>query len=92
MNIRTKFSVASGLIVFIILSLLSLSSYILVSNSLEKETKAYVEDNSSLLTQSISNWLNNKASQIHVVKDIIENPYLNGSVIRFDGALRMAAK
>lgn len=27
-----------------------------------------------------------------LVKDIIENPYLNGSVIRFDGALRMAAK
>ncbi|WP_423062525.1 SDR family NAD(P)-dependent oxidoreductase [Candidiatus Paracoxiella cheracis] len=27
-----------------------------------------------------------------LVKDIIENPYLNGSVIRLDGALRMAAK
>lgn len=86
MNIRTKFSVASGLIVFIILSLLSLSSYILVSNSLEKETKAYVEDNSSLLTQSISNWLNNKASQIHVVKDIIENNY---SATSFQNAIEL---
>jgi len=27
-----------------------------------------------------------------LVRQIIENPYLNGEVIRLDGAIRMAAK
>lgn len=86
MNIKTKFSVASGIIVFVILSLLSLYNYTLVSNSLEKETQAYVEDNASLLTQSISHWLNNRTSQIQVVTNIIENNY---SAENFQSALEL---
>ncbi len=75
MNIRTKFSVASGVVVFIIVSLLSLSSYMLISNSLQEKTQAYVEDNSSLLAQGISNWLTSKTSQINVLRNMVESDY-----------------
>ncbi len=88
MNIRTKFSLASGVVVFAIVSLLSLSSYILVSNSLEEKTQAYVEDNSSLLAQSISNWLVSKTSQINIIRNIIENNY---SEENFQNTLELTA-
>ncbi len=88
MNIRTKFSVASGMVVFIIVSLLSLSSYILISSSLQEKTQAYVEDNSSLLAQGISNWLTSKTSQIDVLKNIIESDY---SANNFQKALELSS-
>jgi methyl-accepting chemotaxis protein len=75
MKIRTKFSVASGVVVFLVISLLSLYSYLLISNTLEQKTKAYVEDNSLLLAQSISNWLSSKTAQITLLKDNIEGNY-----------------
>lgn len=75
MKIRTKFSVASGVVVFIVISLLSFSSYLLISNTLESKTKAYVEDNSLLLAQSISNWLSSKTAQITLLKGVIESNY-----------------
>ncbi len=75
MKIRTKFSVASGIVVFIVISLLSFSSYLLISNTLESKTKAYVEDNSLLLAQSISNWLASKTAQIEILKSSIEANY-----------------
>jgi len=88
MNIKTKFSVASCVIVFVIVSLLSLSSYILVSNSLKEKTQAYVEDNSSLLAQGISNWLNSKTSQIQILKNIIEDDY---SMEKFQSAIELSS-
>lgn len=60
MKIRTKFSIASGIVVFIVISLLPFSSYILVSNTLEEKSRVYVEDNSLLLAQGISHWLSGK--------------------------------
>jgi len=75
MKIRTKFSIASGIVVFIVISLLSLSSYILVSNTLEEKTQAYVEDNSLLLAQGISHWLSGKVVQIRLLKNNIEEDY-----------------
>jgi methyl-accepting chemotaxis protein len=75
MKIRAKFSVASGIVIFIVISLLSFSSYFLISNTLESKTKAYVEDNSLLLVQSISNWLSSKTAQIALLKDGIESNY-----------------
>lgn len=75
MKIRTKFSIASGVVVFIVISLLSFSSYILISNTLEEKTKAYVEDNSLLLAQSISHWLSGKAVQIGLLKNNIEDDF-----------------
>ena len=86
MNIKTKFSVASGIVVFVIVSLLSLSSYILISSSLQEKTQAYVEDNSSLLAQSISNWLNSKTSQIQIIRNIVESNY---SVENFQNTLAL---
>jgi len=75
MKIRTKFSIASGIVVFIVISFLSFSSYLLVSSTLEEKTKAYVEDNAQLLAQGISNWLNSKTVQIRLLKNIIEERY-----------------
>jgi methyl-accepting chemotaxis protein len=75
MKIRTKFSLASGIVVFIVISLLSFSSYILISNTLEEKTQAYVEDNSLLLAQGISHWLSSKTVQIRLLKNNIEENY-----------------
>lgn len=86
MKIRTKFSVASGVVVFLVISLLSFYSYLLISSTLEKQTKAYVEDNSLLMAQSISNWLVSKSAQINLVKDNIENNY---SVNAFQKSLEL---
>jgi methyl-accepting chemotaxis protein len=75
MKIRTKFSVASGIVVFVVISLLSFSSYLLINNTLEEKTQAYVEDNSLLLAQGISHWLESKTSQIRLLKSSIEKNY-----------------
>ncbi|OUR74933.1 chemotaxis protein [Colwellia psychrerythraea] len=75
MKIRTKFSIASGIVVFIVISFISFSSYLLVSNTLEEKTKAYVEDNSLLLAQGISHWLSAKTVQIRLLKNNIEENY-----------------
>jgi methyl-accepting chemotaxis protein len=75
MKIRTKFSIVSGVVVFIVISLLSFSSYILISNTLEEKTQAYVEDNSLLLAQGISHWLSSKTAQMTLLKNNIEQNY-----------------
>ena len=72
MKIRTKFSIASGVVVFLVISLLSFSSYVLVSNTLEEKTQAYVQDNSLLLAEGISRWLSGKTVQIKLLKNNIE--------------------
>ncbi|PKG85710.1 methyl-accepting chemotaxis protein [Colwellia sp. 75C3] len=86
MKIRTKFSIASGIVVFIVISLLSFSSYILISKTLEEKTQAYVEDNSLLLAQGISHWLSGKTVQIRLLKNIIEERY---SVKVFQNSLEL---
>ncbi|SFC58493.1 methyl-accepting chemotaxis protein [Pseudoalteromonas denitrificans] len=75
MKIRTKFSVASGIVVFIIISLLSFSTYILVNKTLEEKTRSYVQDSASLLAKNIDNWLEGKSSQINLIKSIIEENF-----------------
>ncbi len=77
MNIRTKFSIASGLVILIVISLLSFSTYWLVETTLEEKTQAYVQDNASLLGQGISNWLSGKSAQIAVAKSAIESDFSN---------------
>jgi len=79
MKIKTKFSIASGVVVFIVISLLSFSSYLLISKTLEEKTKAYVEDNSLLLAQGISHWLSAKTVQIRLLKNNIEESYSVGT-------------
>lgn len=75
MKIRTKLSVASGVVVFLVIVIISVSSYVLVRDSLKEKTTAYVTDNTSLLAQSISNWLVDKSNQIRVLKSHIEQDY-----------------
>lgn len=75
MKIRTKFSVASGIVVLIVVSLLSISTDIAVKNTLEDKTQAYIEDNASLLSAGISNWLSGKGAQVNLLKSIIEANY-----------------
>lgn len=65
----------SGVVVFIVISLLSLSTYLLVDKTLNEKTQAYVEDNASLMSQGINNWLAGKSAQIRLVKSMIENQY-----------------
>ena len=88
MKIRTKFSIASGIVVFIVISLLSFSSYLLISNTLEEKTQAYVEDNSLLLAQGISHWLSGKTVQIRLLKNNIEENY---SVATFQSNLEFSS-
>lgn len=88
MKIRTKFSIASGIVVFIVISLLSFSSYLLISKTLEEKTKAYVEDNSLLLAQGISHWLSAKTVQIRLLKNNIEESY---SVEKFQKNLELSS-
>lgn len=87
MKISTKFSVVSGIVVFIVITILSLSTYLLVENTLKEKTQAYVEDNAFLLSQGISNWLAGKRAQIGLVKSNIENQY---SVDAFQHGLEIA--
>ena len=88
MKIRTKFSVASGVVILILVSLLSISTDIAVKNTLEEKTQAYIEDNASLLATGISNWLSGKSSQINLLKSMIENNY---SDTGFQQGLELAA-
>ena len=88
MKIRTKFSVASGIVIFIVISLLSFSTYLLVDTTLEEKTQAYVQDNSSLLAQNISSWLAGKTAQIELVKSNIERAYSPES---FQSSLEISA-
>jgi Methyl-accepting chemotaxis protein len=88
MKIRTKFSIASGTVVLMVISLLSFSSYFLVSNTLEEKTQAYVEDNSLLLAQGISHWLSGKTVQIRLLKNNIEENY---SVEKFQSNLEFSS-
>ncbi|NMR24308.1 methyl-accepting chemotaxis protein [Pseudoalteromonas sp. NEC-BIFX-2020_015] len=75
MKIRTKFSIASGIVVFIVISLLATTTYLLVQQTLKKSTDAYMQDNASLLSQSISNWLVSKSAQVNVLKKQIESDF-----------------
>lgn len=75
MKIRTKFSIASAIVVFIVISLLAFSTYVLVNNTLEYKTKAYIQDNTALLSDSIANWLIGKKMPINVIKNTIESDF-----------------
>ena len=88
MKIRTKFSIASAIVVFIVISFLALSTYYLVNNTLQQKTKAYISDSTSLLSSSISNWLIGKKSQISILKQELDNNY---SADRFQNLLENPA-
>ncbi|MGB1201673.1 MAG: methyl-accepting chemotaxis protein [Cognaticolwellia aestuarii] len=75
MKIRTKFSIASGIVVFIVISLIATTTYLLVQQTLRKSTTAYVQDNASLLSNSISNWLISRSAQINILKNQLESDF-----------------
>ncbi|GEK08172.1 methyl-accepting chemotaxis protein [Pseudoalteromonas peptidolytica] len=75
MKIRTKFSVASAVVILLIISVTTLSTYWFVSESVKAKTRAYVTDSTKLLAISIENWLAGKANQINVVKSQIEQNF-----------------
>ncbi|MBQ4835946.1 methyl-accepting chemotaxis protein [Pseudoalteromonas luteoviolacea] len=84
MKIRTKFSVASALVVFIIILVFSGSTYWFINNSMKQKTAAYVADTTQLLAISINNWLSQKAAQVHLVKTQLDVDF---SVENFQKAL-----
>ncbi|MDK1289373.1 methyl-accepting chemotaxis protein [Pseudoalteromonas umbrosa] len=84
MKIRTKFSVASALVVFIIIIVFSGSTYWFINDSMKQKTAAYVGDTTQLLAISINNWLSKKASQVHLVKTQLDVEF---SVENFQQAL-----
>lgn len=63
MKIRTKFSVASGIVIFVVVSLLAITTDLAIKTTLEEKTQAYIQDNASLLTTSIGNWLAGKVDK-----------------------------
>ena len=75
MKIRTKFSIASAVVVFFVISLLAFSTYSLVNATLKEKTKAYITDNTALLSSSISNWLMGKRAQINILKQSLDNDF-----------------
>ncbi|RXF02083.1 methyl-accepting chemotaxis protein [Pseudoalteromonas sp. PS5] len=75
MKIRTKFSVASAVVILLIISVTTLSTYWFVSESVKAKTHAYVTDSTKLLAISIENWLAGKANQINVIKSQIEQNF-----------------
>ncbi|MDB2356160.1 methyl-accepting chemotaxis protein [Pseudoalteromonas sp.] len=75
MKIRTKFSIASGIVVFIVISVIATTTYLLVQQTLRKSTTAYVQDNASLLSNSISNWLISRSAQINILKNQLESDF-----------------
>ena len=77
MKIRTKFSIASAIVVFIVISFLAFSTYFLVKGTLEQKTKAYITDNTTLLSSSISNWLVGKKSQMSILQSELQNNFSN---------------
>ncbi|MBD1584771.1 methyl-accepting chemotaxis protein [Pseudoalteromonas sp. S16_S37] len=84
MQIRTKFSVTSAIVILLIISVTTLSTYWFVSDSVRAKTQAYVSDSAQLLAISIDNWLTIKASQINVIKSQLEHDF---SVERFNEKL-----
>ena len=87
MQIRTKFSVASGIVILIVISFLSLSTYLLVESTLKEKTQAYVQDNASLLAKGISHWLLGKSAQISIAKSYIESDF---SIDNFQQGLQLS--
>ena len=75
MKIRTKFSIASAIVVFIVITLLAISTYVLVNATLKEKTRAYIIDNTSLLTENINNWLLGKKAQIGILKSALDNDF-----------------
>ncbi|KZN47884.1 methyl-accepting chemotaxis protein [Pseudoalteromonas luteoviolacea] len=84
MKIRTKFSVASALVVFLIILVISGTTYWFINDSMKQKTAAYVADTTKLLAIGIDNWLSKKASQVHVVKTQLDADF---STERFQTAL-----
>ncbi|KZN45147.1 methyl-accepting chemotaxis protein [Pseudoalteromonas luteoviolacea] len=84
MKIRTKFSVASALVVFLIILVISGTTYWFINDSMKQKTAAYVADTTKLLAIGIDNWLSQKASQIHVVKTQLDGDF---STDKFQAAL-----
>ncbi|WP_462151088.1 methyl-accepting chemotaxis protein [Pseudoalteromonas xiamenensis] len=75
MQIRTKFSVTSAVVILIIICVTTTSTYWFVSDSLQTKNHAYVSDSTQLLAISIDNWLTAKADQINLVKSQIEQHF-----------------
>ncbi|WP_394200239.1 methyl-accepting chemotaxis protein [Shewanella waksmanii] len=75
MKIRTKFSVASGIVIFLVVSVLAISTDLAIKTTLEEKTQAYIQDNASLLTTSIGNWLANRSRQIDLLKSVVEQDF-----------------
>ncbi|KZN36970.1 hypothetical protein N480_17045 [Pseudoalteromonas luteoviolacea S2607] len=84
MKIRTKFSVASALVVFLIILVISGTTYWFINDSMKQKTAAYVADTTKLLAIGIDNWLSKKASQVHVVKTQLDADF---STEKFQTAL-----
>ncbi|MBQ4814334.1 chemotaxis protein [Pseudoalteromonas luteoviolacea] len=84
MKIRTKFSVASALVVFLIILVISGTTYWFINDSMKQKTAAYVADTTKLLAIGIDNWLSKKASQVHVVKTQLDADF---STEKFQAAL-----
>ena len=72
MKIKTKFSIASAVVVFVVISFLAFSTYFLVNATLKEKTQAYITDNTKLLSSSISNWLMGKRAQINILKQSLD--------------------
>ncbi|MGE6650109.1 methyl-accepting chemotaxis protein [Shewanella colwelliana] len=88
MKIRTKFSVASGIVILIVLSLLALSTHLAINTTVEDKTRAYIEDNATLMSTGIGNWLQGKSAQINLLKSVIESDF---SADNFQKGLEFAA-
>lgn len=72
MKIRSKFSLASALLIFVIILVISITTYWLVNASMNKKTTAYVSDSAQLLALGIDNWLAEKAALIRLLRSQIE--------------------
>ncbi|QLE84726.1 methyl-accepting chemotaxis protein [Shewanella sp. Scap07] len=88
MKIRTKFSVASGIVIFVVVSLLAITTDLAIKTTLEEKTQAYIQDNASLLTTSIGNWLAGKSRQVDLLKSVVEQDF---STDNFQNTLALSA-
>ncbi|WP_028772655.1 methyl-accepting chemotaxis protein [Shewanella waksmanii] len=88
MKIRTKFSVASGIVIFVVVSLLAITTDLAIKTTLEEKTQAYIQDNASLLTTSIGNWLTGKSRQVDLLKSVVEQDF---STDNFQNTLALSA-
>ncbi|BBN83816.1 methyl-accepting chemotaxis protein [Pseudoalteromonas sp. A25] len=75
MQIRTKFSVTSAIVILLIISVTTISTYWFVSDSVRAKTQAYVSDSAQLLAISIDNWLTIKANQVNVIRSQLEQEF-----------------